>query len=823
MESSTKVNMEGSTDIFEGPEKTLTLSFRSRKVEAGSLRRIPREAWEDVLQHARCQILSVVDSTPVDTTSRPQTSKKDCILGEEMGCRVKRRSVHTKGVTGYLLSESSLFVSDTSLSLKTCGQTTPLAALEPLLDLAVPSWRTKHPGDYVKFVSFTRLGYMFPEQQVSPHTSWDEEVKHLEQHFDGEYVVLGSPTVSTSHVYVANYLPKDEITDVFSTQVSLTSLSPESSMVRFVGDKAPDKTPLRTSWEKLHGGGPRSISARAKLDECFFEPIGYSANAVFGHHFTTIHATPQASCSYISVETSLPLDGEGRRHFAGGAQGLCEANCINMTEFALTSKLFRGGTAPEIPGFQMTQSSQTVGKLFACSHHHYVRALLVAPSPLRCPQSPCVSYASEQDIEGACGFLLPPSEEEVKVPQIVVGDIGDAPLRAAEQCLMKEVSGPGVGDDSAALALIDLGALRRRAALWRQHLPRVEPFYAVKCNPHPAIVGALWDTWQNWGLGGFDCASPDEMDIAANCGVNLKERVVYANPCKQATALNFARKAGVMWVVFDNMAELDKVKHIYPSAQLILRVQTDDALAQCPLSNKFGAAMDQCGNLLARARELGLQVIGVSFHVGSGCSQRGAFRSALHRARAAFDEGAQLGFDMRLLDIGGGFPGWDEEGQATFVDHALDIEALLAELFPSPQVRVIAEPGRFFAATSQALLVNIISVADTPQGFRYYLNDGLYGSFNCLLYDHASLPAPTVLRGGLELPDSDAGPEFPCTLFGPTCDGFDVLAQNMMLPRLRPGDRLLFRDMGAYTSAAASRFNGFSTAQSLTYESRLRA
>merc|ERR1719291_532965 len=211
-----------------------------------------------------------------------------------------------------------------------------------------------------------------------------------------------------------------------------------------------------------------------------------------------------------------------------------------------------------------------------------------------------------------------------------------------------------------------------------------------------------------------------------------------------------------------------------------------------------------------------MKVIGVSFHVGSGCSEHGALKSA----RAAFDVAERLGFQPSLLDIGGGFPGWDEEGHATFADHAADIRTSLAELFPSPTIRVIAEPGRFFAAMSQAILTTVISMCDTTSGSRYYLNDGLYGAFNCLLYDHAVLPTPVILRGGKEL--TDAGTSASCTLFGPTCDGFDVLAEAITMPKLQVGDRLLFRNMGAYTSAASTNFNGFAPARSFLYESQPR-
>lgn len=349
-------------ELFEGPEKTLMLCFKPRHIAARSLRLIPEEAWSKVLEHAKCLILSAVESHPVELHSTKRHGK----------------AMSTKGVTGYLLSESSLFVSDTSLVLKTCGTTTPLEALEPLLDLAVPTWRQRSPETYLKYASFMRLGYMRPEDQLEPHKSWEQEVEHLNKYFHGEAALLGSESTSTQHVYVANYLPKDEIVDVFSTQVALTNLDTSESMRRYAGgdeNMPDDRTPLKTAWEQLHGDESRSVAANACLDEKFFEPIGYSSNAVFGKHFTTIHVTPQPGCSYLSVETSMPVTREGRERFVLGAAGLCKSDTLVVTEFSLCPKLFSGG-APELPNFVMCKTTQAVAGSFACAHHFYKRSQL---------------------------------------------------------------------------------------------------------------------------------------------------------------------------------------------------------------------------------------------------------------------------------------------------------------------------------------------------------------------------------------------------------------------------------------------------------------
>ena len=180
--------------------------------------------------------------------------------------------------------------------------------------------------------------------------------------------------------------------------------------------------------------------------------------------------------------------------------------------------------------------------------------------------------------------------------------------------------------------------------------------------------------------------------------VRIPGRRSFTRTLASTVLLEFARECGVKRLVFDNLAELDKIASIYPDAEITLRVQADDCLAKCPLSNKCEVPVDGAGALLGKAVALGLKVVGVSFHFGSGCSQTGAFRSALQRAKAVFDEASRQGLSLTLLDIGGGFPGWDEDGEATFANHANDITPLLEELFPSPSIQVIVEPGRFFCS-----------------------------------------------------------------------------------------------------------------------------
>lgn len=365
------------------------------------------------------------------------------------------------------------------------------------------------------------------------------------------------------------------------------------------------------------------------------------------------------------------------------------------------------------------------------------------------------------------------------------------------------------------LVLVDLGQVRQQFLKWKQHLPDIQPHYAVKCNPDQKILQMLIKCGAS-----FDCATAAEIDLVTSLGV-APERIVYSHPCKPRSHLRHASKAGVRLMSFDNESELLKISKEFPNARLLLRLVCEDSHAQCPMSMKFGASRDQWAGLLDLAKDLGLVVAGVSFHVGSGCKEPTSFEVALRDAKDVFALAAQRGFEPHTLDVGGGFPGMDT-AEVQFETIAATIKTQLGRFFAPadfPDLRVIAEPGRFFAHSSSTLLTKVYAKMKIEDGedstFRYYLNDGLYGSFNCVIYDHAEVH-PEVL-------EPKDGPLRKCCLFGPTCDGFDVIIKQHEMPELMEGDYLVWRDMGAYTSAAASRFNGFPTARFWYYWSTMEA
>mmetsp|Transcript_26932 Transcript_26932/g.46415 ORF Transcript_26932/g.46415 Transcript_26932/m.46415 type:complete len:524 (+) Transcript_26932:272-1843(+) len=444
-----------------------------------------------------------------------------------------------------------------------------------------------------------------------------------------------------------------------------------------------------------------------------------------------------------------------------------------------------------------------------------------------------------------------------------------------------------------AFYVVNLAQVTSRHLEWARLFPRVKPFYAVKCNPDVAVIRLL-----AYLGAGFDCASQAEISSVLDCGVD-PSRIIFANPCKAAPQLRFAKAANVMTMTFDNAAELHKIHSMLPEADLVLRIYTEDSHSVIPLGAKFGAPIEECPNLLALARQLGLNVVGVSFHVGSGCYSTDAFVAAVKTARSIFDIAEATGHNFTLLDIGGGFPGSNLGTDGiSFSSIAEVLNPLLDELFP-PSVRIIAEPGRYYVCAAYTLAVSVfgrrryrlsgtaepasenletskvcnnffapdydmpytcpspssvgtssasrvsspvsfdnttgssddgdidftsvtdeeypkISVVATTTTpilptdesvfYHYSISDGVYGSFKDKLLLNAAF-VPKVVQSAT----SGKSPHvFRSSIFGPTNDSLDCVAQDIFLPELKVGQWLFFEEMGAYTVSLASQFNGFS-------------
>lgn len=394
--------------------------------------------------------------------------------------------------------------------------------------------------------------------------------------------------------------------------------------------------------------------------------------------------------------------------------------------------------------------------------------------------------------------------------------------------------------------LNDVRSLEYSFVRWREHLPRVEPFYAVKCNNDPVLCStlALLGT-------GFDCASYNELKQILDLGV-APHRIVHANPAKRLHAIEFSRDKHVTRMTFDGLEELDKIKRLFPDAELILRIHADDSHSLVRLGAKFGCHREMYEPLLVGARERNLNVIGVSFHVGSGCLDPVAYYDAIKLAKSVFDLGASVGFAFNLLDIGGGFPGkpnprdprcplptrhvayeahkpgTSQNPAVEFEDIALAINRALDEFFPvSSNVRIIAEPGRYFAQTFSTLVVNVYSKRVDVEPHAHtslFIDSGIYGALNNIIYDHAEprMQRLSVLQAivkGLPLLE---GRKTLSTVWGPTCDSMDVVQDKVLLPDdIAVGEWLLYFEMGAYSRVCCCTFNGMDVPESIYVRSAI--
>ena len=288
-------------------------------------------------------------------------------------------------------------------------------------------------------------------------------------------------------------------------------------------------------------------------------------------------------------------------------------------------------------------------------------------------------------------------------------------------------------------------------------------------------------------------------------------RIIYANPAKEGAHLRDAYQLGVKQTVFDNEDELLDIKKYAPNAELFLRIMVDDESSLCRLSLKYGAPLDTTDELLCLAKELGLNIVGISFHCGSGVSDASAFTRAVEDARTVFDKAANMGFDLKVLDVGGGFTGEGFDLMAETLNKALE------DNFPS-SVRFIAEPGRYYVSSAFTVACHVIGrraekdPITREKCYKLYVNDGVYGNFASLIYDHQHV-TPHILSKR----DPSTQPTN-YSIWGQTCDSIDKINDTLPIQGvLNRHDWLYFEEMGAYTLCCATKFNGFPNKHDILY------
>lgn len=350
------------------------------------------------------------------------------------------------------------------------------------------------------------------------------------------------------------------------------------------------------------------------------------------------------------------------------------------------------------------------------------------------------------------------------------------------------------------LLVLSLEQIEKNYRLLRTHLPRVKVFYAIKANPHRRILELMRDLGSN-----FDVASDGEIMELSSLGVD-GSRMIYANPMKTVNGLRACRNAGVSKMTFDSAGEIDKMARECPGATVLLRIRIDNSSAHVDLNKKFGAAREQALELLLKARDAGLDAAGIAFHVGSQTTSADPYLYALDIAREIFEEAAAAGMQLRIMDIGGGFPIPEPKVRFNLQEMLNQINARLDEDFPG--VEIWAEPGRFICGTAVNLITSVIGVTERGGQPWYFLDEGLYGTFSGVLFD----------QWDFKLISFKEGEQVAATFAGPSCDSLDIMFRGKMTVRQEEGDLILVPICGAYTSASATTFNGFSKANFVVWE-----
>jgi ornithine decarboxylase len=357
------------------------------------------------------------------------------------------------------------------------------------------------------------------------------------------------------------------------------------------------------------------------------------------------------------------------------------------------------------------------------------------------------------------------------------------------------------------LLVVDHDEIRRNYATFRKYLPRVQAYFAVKALSEPAVVQTLFQAGAS-----FDVASMPEFRIVHEFirDMPAKERqdwiwdkIIYAHPIKADATLRELNPYKPL-VTYDNHEEIRKIAKHAPQAGLVLRLKVLNTGAMVELSSKFGAAPGEAVDLILEADRAGLVVEGLSFHVGSQTTNFDNFVQAINLAANVFEEARARGYTkMNLLDIGGGFPAPYDKSVKPFRELARKINAELDRLFP-PEIQILAEPGRFMVATAATAVSTIIGMAVRDGKLCYYIDDGVYHTFSGILFDHCTYHFGAFRKGRTEI----------CTVFGPTCDALDVVSMSENLPaNLERGDLLYSRNIGAYSIASSTCFNGFPPAK----------
>jgi ornithine decarboxylase len=357
------------------------------------------------------------------------------------------------------------------------------------------------------------------------------------------------------------------------------------------------------------------------------------------------------------------------------------------------------------------------------------------------------------------------------------------------------------GQDDGPCLVVDLDVVRENYSTFAKALPDSRVFYAVKANPAPELLSLLAS------LGScFDTASVAEIEMALAAGASA-DRISFGNTIKKERDIARAFALGVRLFAVDCKAEVEKVSRAAPGAKVFCRFLFGCAGAEWPLSRKFGCDPEMAVEVLDHAQKLGLEPVGVSFHVGSQQRRTAAWDEALKTAAAIFRACAERGMNLTMVNLGGGFPTKYLREVPAVQAYGRSIFKALRKHFGNRIPETIIEPGRGMVGNAGVIEAEVVLVSkksEQDQARWVYLDIGKFGGLAETMDESIRYPIKTPRDGG------EVGP---CVLAGPTCDSADVLYEKRPydLPiSLEIGDKVLIEGTGAYTATyAAVAFNGF--------------
>lgn len=354
--------------------------------------------------------------------------------------------------------------------------------------------------------------------------------------------------------------------------------------------------------------------------------------------------------------------------------------------------------------------------------------------------------------------------------------------------------------------IIDHAIIRDNYREFIENLPEVQVYYAAKANTNPEIIRTLYKMGSS-----FDVASMPEFMLVYENIKDLPEKerqewiwdkIIYANTIKPIDTIQALDKYNPL-VTFDNQEELKKISKYAPNAGLVLRIRVPNTGSLVELSSKFGADPGEAVDLILEAFDLGLVVEGISFHVGSQCTNFDNYIQALAISADIIRETeVRSGKKIRILDIGGGFPVKYNPEVKSLHSLAELLNDEINRLFP-PDMQILAEPGRFMVANACTLVSKVVGKAFRDGKPCYYINDGVYHTYSGQVFDHTTYPVLSFKKGETRISG----------VFGPTCDAFDTITLSADLPDLEINDLVYSVNIGAYSIASSTYFNGFPPAK----------